>query len=65
MNDGNVPEAIVEYKRLYILNPNYKRIVYNYACALSVDNSVIKQFESCFKYLNIFGGQFIPVKYIK
>ncbi len=30
-----------------------KRIVYNYACALSIDNSVIRQFDSCFKYLNI------------
>ena len=53
MIEGNVPEAIVEYKRLYILNPKDKRIVYNYACALSVDNSVIKQFDSCFNYLNI------------
>jgi hypothetical protein len=51
MNEGDVPEAIVEYKRLYILNPKDKRIVYNYACTLSVDNSVIKQIESCFKYL--------------
>ena len=53
MNEGNVPEAIIEYKKLYSLIPNDKRIVYNYACALSVDNSVIKQFDSCFKYLNI------------
>jgi hypothetical protein len=53
MNEGNVTEAIAEYKRLYILNPKDKRIVYNYACALSVDNSIIKQFDSCFKYLNI------------
>jgi hypothetical protein len=53
MNEGNVPEAIVEYKRLYRLNPNDKRIIYNYACALSVDNSVVKQFDSCFKYLNL------------
>jgi tetratricopeptide (TPR) repeat protein len=53
MNEGNVPEAIAEYKRLYILNPKDQQIVYNYACALSVDNSVIKLFDSCFKYLNI------------
>ena len=53
MNEGRVPEAIAEYKRLYVLNPEDTRIVYNYACALSVDNSVIKQFDSCFKYLNI------------
>lgn len=53
MNEGNVPEAITEYKKLYKLNPKDKSIVYNYACALSIDNSVIKQFDSCFKYLNI------------
>jgi hypothetical protein len=53
MNDGNIPEAIVQYKRLYSLNPKDKSIAYNYACALSIDNSVIKQFDSCFKYLNI------------
>jgi hypothetical protein len=53
MNEGNVPEAIIEYKKLYSLNPKDKRIVYNYACALSIDNSVIKLFDSCFKYLNI------------
>ena len=53
MNEGNIPEAIVQYKRLYSLNPKDKNIVYNYACALSIDNSVIKQFDSCFKYLNI------------
>ncbi len=53
MNEGNVPLAIAEYKRLYNLNPGDKQIVYNYACALSVDNSVIRMFDSCFKYLNI------------
>lgn len=53
MNEGNVPEAISEFKKLYKLNPKDKRVVYNYACALSIDNSVIKQFDSCFKYLNI------------
>lgn len=53
MNEGNIPEAIIEYKKLYRLNPKDKSIVYNYACALSVDNSVIKQLDSCFKYLNI------------
>lgn len=53
MNEGNVLEAIAEYKRLYSLNPKDKSIVYKYACALSVDNSVIKQLDSCFKYLNI------------
>lgn len=53
MNEGNVPAAIAEYKRLYSLNPRDPQIVYKYACALSVDNSVIKLFDSCFKYLNI------------
>lgn len=53
MNEGNVVEAIAEYKRLYPLNPYDRKIIYNYACALSVDNSVIRQFDSCFKYLNI------------
>ena len=53
MNEGNIPEAIAEYRRLYDLNPKDKSIVYNYACALSIDNSVIRQFDSCFKYLNI------------
>lgn len=53
MSESNVPAAIAEYKGLYALNPNDQHIVYNYACALSVDNSVIKQFDSCFKYLNI------------
>jgi hypothetical protein len=53
MNEGNVQGAIAEYKRLYSLYPKDYSIVYNYACALSVDNSVIKLFDSCFKYLNI------------
>ncbi|MBN1791962.1 MAG: hypothetical protein JW830_15805 [Bacteroidales bacterium] len=53
MNEGNVPAAIAEYKSLYSLNPSDRQIVYNYACALSVDNSVIRMFDSCFKYLNI------------
>lgn len=53
MNEGNVLGAIEEYKRLYFLNPKDQQIVYNYACALSIDNSVIKMFDSCFKYLNI------------
>jgi tetratricopeptide (TPR) repeat protein len=52
MNEGNIPEAITEYKKLYSLNPKDQQIVYNYACALSIDNSVIRKFDSCFKYLN-------------
>jgi hypothetical protein len=53
INEGNVPEAITEYRKLYNHNPKDKRIVYNFSCALSIDNSVIMVFDSCFKYLNI------------
>ncbi len=53
MREGNIPEAIAEYKRLFSLDPTDARITYNYACALSVDNTVIKRFDSCFKYLNL------------
>ncbi len=53
MAEGLVPEAITEYKLLYAANPEDPEIVYNYARALSVDNTVIRQFDSCFKYLNI------------
>jgi hypothetical protein len=53
MAEGLVPAAIDEYKSLYALNPKDAAIVYNYARALSVDNTVIKQFDSCFKYLYI------------
>lgn len=53
MSEGNVPEAIAEYKRLYSQNPKDAQIAYNYACALSIDNTVIKRFDTCFKYLNL------------
>lgn len=53
IREGKVHEAISEFRKLYGLNPKDKRIVYNYACALSVDNSVIRDFDSCFKYLNL------------
>jgi tetratricopeptide (TPR) repeat protein len=53
MREGNVPRAITEYRKLYALYPHDYKIVYNYARALSVDNTIIKQFDSCFKYLNI------------
>ena len=53
MNEGNVPGAIEEYRRFYNSDPTNPVIVYNYACALSIDNTVIRQFDSCFKYLNI------------
>lgn len=53
MNEGNMPDAIIELKRQHQLNPTDKSVVYKLACALSVDNSVIRQFDSCFKYLNL------------
>jgi hypothetical protein len=53
LSEGNIPEAIAEYKKLFNQNPKDAQIVYNYACALSIDNTVIKSFDSCFKYLNL------------
>lgn len=53
LSEGNVLDAITEYKRLYSQNPRDAQIVYNYACALSIDNTIIKRFDSCFKYLNL------------
>jgi len=49
MNEGNVPGAIKEFRKIYDTNPGNKRNVYNYACALSIN----KQIDSCLKYLNI------------
>lgn len=48
-NEGNIPAALTEYKKIFLKNPYDQRNVYNYACALSVS----KQIDSCFKYLNI------------
>ncbi len=53
MDEGNVPGALEEYRKLYALNPQDPKIVYNYARALSVDNAVLRQFDSCFRYLNM------------
>jgi len=53
MNEGNVLDAITEYRRLLSLNPEDPALVYNYASALSIDNTIIKQYDSCFKYLNL------------
>jgi hypothetical protein len=53
MDEGDVRAAIEEYRRLYSLNPQDPGIVYNLARAYSLDNTVIKQFDSCFRYLNI------------
>lgn len=52
-SEGNIPEAIAEYGKMVISEPKTPGVIYNYACALSIDNSVIRQFDSCFKYLNI------------
>jgi hypothetical protein len=48
-NEGNIREAIAEYNKMYRSNPGDKRIVYNYACALSRDG----QIDSAQKYLII------------
>lgn len=53
MDEGDVQGAIAEYRRLYSIDPTNQRIAYNLAGALSVDNAVFRQFDSCYKYLNI------------
>ncbi len=53
MNEGNVLDAITEYQGLLSLNPEDPALVYNYASALSIDNTIIKHFDSCFKYLHL------------
>lgn len=53
MAEGNIPEAIAEYRTRLAVDPGNARFSYNLACAYSIDNSVIRQFDSCFKYLNI------------
>ncbi len=47
-NEGNLKEAIVEYRKLNFQKPDDKNILYNYCCALSL----FGQADSCFKYLN-------------
>jgi hypothetical protein len=49
-NEGNIKESVVEYKKMYRLNPDDNSMVYNYACALSREG----QIDSAFRYLNIF-----------
>ena len=53
LSEGNMPEAIIEYRKLFKSEPSNARLAYNMACALSIDNSIIRQFDSCFKYLKI------------
>jgi hypothetical protein len=48
-DEGNIPAAIAEYRKIFISNPGDKKNLYNFACALSVG----KQADSCFKYLNL------------
>jgi hypothetical protein len=48
-NEGNIKEAVTEYKKMYGLNPGDRNVVYNYACILSRDG----QIDSALKYLNI------------
>jgi hypothetical protein len=48
-NEGNIKEAVAEYRKMYILNPGDGNNVYNYVCALSRNG----QTDSAFKYLNI------------
>jgi hypothetical protein len=53
LNEGNIPGAVEEFRRLYSLYPKDPGIVYRYARVLSMDNAVIRQFDSCFRFLNI------------
>lgn len=48
-DEGNLKEAIIEYKRIFSIDPKNKVNVYNLACTFSLD----QQIDSCFKYLNI------------
>jgi tetratricopeptide (TPR) repeat protein len=48
-NEGNIREAVSEYKKMYMKNPGDGRAAYNYACALSRNG----QIDTAFKYLNI------------
>lgn len=49
MAEGEIPAAIVEYRRLYGENPSDQQNLYNYARALSIN----RQIDSCFYFLNI------------
>lgn len=47
LTEGNIKEAIAEYSRLMRFDPQNRRIIYNYACILSID----RQADSAFRYL--------------
>ena len=49
MNEGNIREAITEYRKMLQSGPGDTGILYNYACALSRNN----QPDSSFKYLDM------------
>jgi tetratricopeptide (TPR) repeat protein len=48
-NEGDIKGAIAEYKKMFRLNPDNYRTVYNYACVLSRGS----QPDSAFWYLNL------------
>ena len=48
-NEGDIPGALAEYKKVCFQDPKNQSNVYNYACALSVN----RQIDSAFKYLYI------------
>jgi hypothetical protein len=48
-NEGNIREAVSEYKKMYMKNPGDDRAAYNYACALSRNG----QIDSAFRYLKL------------
>jgi hypothetical protein len=48
-NEGNIKDAVDEYKKMYRLKPGDNVVLYNYTCALSRQG----QIDSAFKYLNI------------
>jgi hypothetical protein len=47
VNEGNIKEAVAEYSSLLKVDPQNRRIIYNYACVLSIN----RQTDSAFKYL--------------
>jgi tetratricopeptide (TPR) repeat protein len=49
-NEGSIKETVAEYKKMHLLNPGDRTVVYNYACALSRYG----QIDSALKYLNIY-----------
>lgn len=48
-NEGNIKESVAEYQKMYRMLPGDRRVVYDYACALSRAG----QIDSAFKFLTI------------